>query len=83
MVALLVCDSCSFDGDSGRVTLALVKHWECLLEEAARRDACSKSAPPPYFLMTRLDFSLLGSPVINQTGTGYMTLVSVPSDKGL
>lgn len=60
-----------------------MKNWDCLLGVAARRGACSRSVPPPCFLITCLNFSLLSSPVINQTPTGYMTLISVSSDKGL
>lgn len=54
-----------------------------LVRVAAKRDACSKSVPPPCFLIMYFNLSLLRSPVINQTPTGYVTLVSVSSDKGL
>lgn len=78
-----VYDSFSFDWDFGRMTVAVVEHWDCLLGVAARRDACSKSVPPLCFLIMYLNFSLLRSPEINQTPTGYMTLVSVSSVKRL
>lgn len=58
-----------------------MRDWGCLLGVAAGRGACSQSVPPPCFLIMCLNFSLLSSPVINQTPTGYMTFVS--SDKGL
>lgn len=65
------------------MTVAMVKHSDCLLEAAARRADCSKSVPPPCFLIACLNFSLLTSPAINQTPTGYMTPVSDSSDTGL
>lgn len=72
----------SFGWDFGRMTMAVLKHWGCLLGVAAR-GACSKSVLPPCFLTMYLNFSLLTSPVINQAPTGYIALLSVSSLKRL